>query len=130
MGVVSRKQWVGLIVTFSAVCLFFFFDMLFPRVQIVVFSDTAAADMEAVLREVDEDVPIRQGRANETEQWEVDERPTYLVLGYGYGDDLGYGRKKWTKRWFELHRTEDIDALIRHLRLDWNLMIWRWWLSR
>jgi hypothetical protein len=128
MGVVSRKQWTVLIVAFLAVCLFFFYDMLFPRVQIVVFSDTAAADMDAVFREVDEDVSIRPERDGEAEEWEVGVRPTYLVLGYGFGPELKRVYRAKDRHWFQLHRTDDRDALIRYLRRDWNLLIWRWWL--
>jgi len=128
MGVVTRKQWAVLLVGLLATCLFFFYDMLFPRVQILVFSDTPVADMEAVLREIDEDVSIRQGRADEAVTWEVDMHPTYLVLGYGFSAELKRVYRTKDRHWFQLHRSEDRDALIRYLRRDWSLMFWRMWL--
>jgi len=127
--VVTVKQWVGLTLVFLVVMFFFLFDMLFPRVQIVIFSDTADADMLAVLREVDDDVTIRQGRGEEAADWEVNERPTYLVLGYGHGDRLTFHKSRYAKDWFLLHRSDDVGELIRYLNRDWNLMFWRWWLS-
>ncbi|TLS49812.1 hypothetical protein FE782_22660 [Paenibacillus antri] len=127
--VVTWKQWAFLIVSFFSAMFILLYDMIFPQVQIVVFSDQAEVVMLSVLEAVDEEATIRPGRAVEEEAWEVYRRPTYLVLAYGYGDLFVHRRYEYDKDWFLLHRTEDAGELIHYLKRNWNLMFWRWWLA-
>lgn len=129
MVVVTWKQWAFLSVSFLSAMVILLYDMIFPKVQIVLFSDQAEVDMLSVLKAVDEEVTIRPGRPAEEEAWGVYRRPTYLVLAYGYGDLLVHRKSYYDRDWFLLHRTEEVDELIRYLRRDWNLTFWRWWLA-
>jgi len=102
-------------------------DVIFPSVRILVFSATAERDVETVLAQTYERADVRAGTPDEADAFRVRKQPTYLVLLYGYSDELEYEKER---KWYVHRRFHSMDDLIPFLNNHWTLALWRYWLNK
>ncbi|HZG84357.1 hypothetical protein [Paenibacillus sp.] len=103
-------------------------DVFFPSVRILVFSGTGETDVQTVLAQVHERADVRIGTPDEAEAFRVRKQPTYLVLFYGFSDELTHREKE--REWYVHRRFHSVDELVPFLNNHWTLAIWRYWLHK
>jgi len=103
-------------------------DVFFPSVRILVFSNAGETDVQTVLAQVHEHADVRIGTPDEAEQFRVRKQPTYLVLLYGYSDELTHREKE--REWYVHRRFYRVDELVPFLNNHWTLTLWRYWLHK